>query len=389
MKFRNIYIFFAFSLLNFFCAVASNQAHYLNKVFHHQVAVDTKNDKTLLPIELGKVVFYFSKNPAVEKIQKDSAVKEKNVAFFFPMAEVNSGECKSMIKRINSAQGPFYTIKLAIVNRPQKGVTLTIQYNEEKIAFSYASFESIGLQKGLVFTFYNKTLIQRLKNTNDAILRTAFNEKKTGIVIDVGHGGSDVGTLGFYGLKEKDISLNVGLLLASLLRQDGFSVFLTRDKDRDVALDQRTINAHSNKKAALLVSIHANHSSKHDVSGIETFCLSEPLLKKKGTTLDIVHSTIVSGIADVYYQQSKRLASCLQREIINSARVEQTFVVDRRVKHAVAQVLLGASVPAVLVELGFLSNKTEAALLKDKHYQMLLAQGIYKGIRSYFHQNLS
>lgn len=383
-KMKQKLILVIFVIVSVHTIQGAHQYNQLNKVFHHFVTIN-EEERTNLPLELGKVVFYFSRDPIVN--ERTKKIDDKHAAtkavFFFPTIDVKSAECKQMIKRLNKIQSPSYTIKVVIVEKPEKGISLIITYNAERVDFSYSSFESIGLQKGIVFTFYNKALINQLKNANSTILRTACNNRRPGVVIDAGHGGSDHGAIGYFNLKEKDISLEIGLQLAQLLRQEGFDVFLTRDTDTERLLDQRTMHAHSSK-ADILVSIHANYACNNCASGIETFCLDTSLLKKKFSTLHGQDDQIVSHIIHANYRKSNTLAHFLQQETVGLIRKKKIAVVNRQVKHAVSQVLLGTTIPAVLIELGFLSNKQEAALLKNKHYQTLLAQGICNGIISYF-----
>ncbi|PJF37593.1 MAG: hypothetical protein CUN55_21280, partial [Phototrophicales bacterium] len=102
-------------------------------------------------------------------------------------------------------------------------------------------FESIGLQKGVVFRLYNKAILERLRGQiSQPILRTSWHDTQPRVVIDCGHGGRDCGAIGVGGLQEKNICLAIGSELASLLENHGWDVILTRRTDNMVLLDQRT-----------------------------------------------------------------------------------------------------------------------------------------------------
>lgn len=196
-------------------------------------------------------------------------------------------------------------------------------------------------------------------------------ERKT-LILDFGHGDHDTGAK--YGsILEKNIVRAVGLILLDLLKKDGYAVFLTRKADEFVPLDERTYLANMQTSANLFISLHANHSSNAKISGIETYYMHNQLFSSLQKQDVLIPAQISLNNA--------RLAKVVHENLLQAMQAYQ--VVDRKVKPAVSQVLLGVEMPAILIELGFLSNPKQAQQLNTPKYQALLAQGIYQGIKSY------
>lgn len=173
------------------------------------------------------------------------------------------------------------------------------------------------------------------------------------IWVDAGHGGSDPGAIGPGGLKEKDVTLGVSQALAFLLREMGYGVGVTRLLDEYVALGERCRRANT-FDAAVFVSVHCNAAAVPAANGIETFH----------------YPTSRNGM---------QLARLIQAELVAA-----TGLRDRGAKYANFQVLRDTAMPAVLVELGFISNPREEELLRSDDYQLTCAQAIVRGIESYF-----
>ncbi len=373
-------LFVVISLLYAFqsLGVQPQQSMQLKKVYHHRSG-QSKH------LELGSLVFYFARKsqPKVNVLQTnriDSTHEER--VFFFPCADVSGRECNHMINRINK-EDQAYAIFIESVDQPMKGIRVSIRYNMNDIALSYEFFESIGMQTGIVFRIFNKNILERLRGQMyRPILRTTWADHKPHIVIDCGHGGSDGGAVGIDGVQEKNVCLSVGTALASLLRIQGCQVMLTRKSDDTVLLDERTAYANA-CNADLLISIHANYAANRKVTGIETFYVMPGLFIPQFCTLTQAQKKIVYHVDNQVAVHSEKLARSVQRHVCTTIGLYHKNTVNRAVKHAVAQVLLGSRMPAVLVEIGFLSNKREAKLLVTPIYQYKLAQGICKGIMAY------
>jgi N-acetylmuramoyl-L-alanine amidase len=212
------------------------------------------------------------------------------------------------------------------------------------------------------------------------------------IVIDPGHGGDDIGAHSGSGLMEKDVTLSIARRLARVLEARGYRVRLTRDGDQNRALTDRTSLA-NRLDAVAFVSLHANAFTASSVSGAETYYMSindasdadaaaiADLENRAGTPsgertpLDLILWDLAQ--AEVL-NESAQLALTVQQHL-NS----QLGARDRGVRQAPFVVLTGATMPAILVEVGFLSNSTEADQLAQPDHQQKLAEAIAAGIEDF------
>jgi N-acetylmuramoyl-L-alanine amidase len=209
------------------------------------------------------------------------------------------------------------------------------------------------------------------------------------IVVDAGHGGEETGARGQGGTMEKDVTLAIARRLkAAIENRLGVRVLLTRDADQTVPLDDRAALANSNK-ADLFVSLHANASVRKDAIGAEIFYLSadesgdearraagarQTLPALGGGTRDI--EMILWEMAQVrYLSDSAALAGALEEQFRGRVRLN-----THPVQQAPFRVLAGANMPAVLVELGFLTNPDEEQQLLSDAYQSILVQALVDGI---------
>lgn len=211
------------------------------------------------------------------------------------------------------------------------------------------------------------------------------------IVIDPGHGGKEVGAVGPNGLMEKDINLAVARKLANVLsRRLGTRVVLTRDDDSVVSLDQRTALANQ-YSADLFLSVHMNAAVVRGAQGSETYFLSleasDELARKaaetenasaaSGSSADL--NLILWDLAQqAYLDESSRFAQTIQ-ESMNAA----TGVANRGVKQAPFKVLVGATMPAALVEVGFITNPEEESKLQSDGFQNLMVEALASAIERY------
>jgi N-acetylmuramoyl-L-alanine amidase len=218
------------------------------------------------------------------------------------------------------------------------------------------------------------------------------------VVIDPGHGGAEVGAQGPGGTLEKDVTLAIGRKVRSALANNlGLQAFLTRDKDHEVALDDRTAFA-NNYKADLFVSIHANASAARGARGSEVYFLSYQASDEESRRLAqseggaIVPGTAFGGTSDLalilwdmaqaeHLEESSALATRINEEL-----AEVTGSQGRGIKQAPFRVLVGAGMPAVLVEIAFISNADEEKLLTSDAYQSKVAAALVKGIARYHHE---
>ncbi len=253
----------------------------------------------------------------------------------------------------------------------------------------------ISLPKGKFSTKY--TTHSTAKKQKKKHSRVYNPHKHELIVIDPGHGGHDTGAIGG-GKREKDLVLQVAKRVARELRRHGHPVYMTRNNDRFLKLPQRTKIA-DKKKAVVFISIHANsvpRSKRNKVHGIETFFLQNTRDAKsqriavrenkavlKGTTKlsrNVIIDSVLTGPKIV---ESNKLAIDVQRHMMHQLRTKYTGVKDSGVRHAPFWVLVGASRPSILVEVGYISHPRERKRLFTPAYQELLAKGIADGVDSY------
>lgn len=226
---------------------------------------------------------------------------------------------------------------------------------------------------------------------------SAFNLKVKKIIIDPGHGGKDPGAIGKRGLREKDVVLNISKLLEKKLKERlDLEVFLTRRDDTFIPLDQRAPFANT-RSADLFISIHANASPNRKVYGVETYYLSltndEEALKVAARE----NATSTKKISDLQYiladliltynvNESPILAKFIQESLVSTLRENYSQIKDLGVKKAPFYVLINVKMPAVLVELSFISNPREEKRLRSERYQEILAEGVFQGIKEYIEQ---
>jgi N-acetylmuramoyl-L-alanine amidase len=214
------------------------------------------------------------------------------------------------------------------------------------------------------------------------------------IVIDPGHGGKDPGCFARGGIKEKSIVLSIAKLLAKKIEKKfGCEVFLTRTRDVFLSLEQRTAVANM-KKADLFISLHINAHRDRRIQGLETYFLNMATDKRAIMVAARENATSEKNISDLQtilndlmlntkIHESSRLAHAVQKGMVGRAKKRYKKIKDLGVKQAPFYVLIGAQMPAILVETGFLTNATERKRLVSKRYQESMADGICEGIRAY------
>ena len=251
-------------------------------------------------------------------------------------------------------------------------------------------------------TVVSKTAkIQRISRSKSATKAAYLNRRYT-VVIDPGHGGKDSGAVGYNRLKEKDAVLAIAKEAASILKKRGFRVYMTRNRDIFIPLKKRTRFANLHH-ADFFISIHANAAPGkkywNKAYGIETYFLSPARSSRAKRVAAIENRTEIKNI-DQYTKnaylsvlnrekiiESNKFAIDLQRQMLLSLRKRYRHVVDNGVREGPFWVLVGAQMPAVLIETGFITNPMESKRLFDRRYQRLMAEGIANGVESYLYHN--
>jgi N-acetylmuramoyl-L-alanine amidase len=214
------------------------------------------------------------------------------------------------------------------------------------------------------------------------------------IVIDPGHGGRDPGCYLKGGIKEKDIVLKIAKILARKIEQRlGCEVILTRDRDVFLSLEKRTALANV-QKADLFISLHINAHKQSWIKGLETYFLNMATDERAVMVAARENATSQKNISDLQtilndlmlntkISESSKLAHEVQEGMVAGVKKRFKSVKSLGVKQAPFYVLIGAEMPAVLIETGFITNPTDRKRLLSESYQQTLADGIVTGIDSY------
>jgi N-acetylmuramoyl-L-alanine amidase len=216
------------------------------------------------------------------------------------------------------------------------------------------------------------------------------------VVLDAGHGGKDLGATTSLAtqMAEKEITLDIVRKLKPLLEEDGFEVVVTREDDRFLPLRERAFVANTST-SDIFVSIHVNSIIKHTAShGIETYYLgptNDPSLTRlaadenatSGYSLADMRKLLDGIYADVRRDESRRLASAVQSQLFTGLRRTDTGLENWGVKRAPFVVLVATEMPAILAEVGCLSNTREAAMLQKSEYREEIARALFDGIHAY------
>jgi N-acetylmuramoyl-L-alanine amidase len=212
------------------------------------------------------------------------------------------------------------------------------------------------------------------------------------VVIDPGHGGYQPGARAGNGRYEKHLTLEVAQRLRKKLEERGFKVFMTRDDDRYVSLGARSRFANE-KHADVLISIHANDSGNHAANGIETYFLSPKATDSDALALaekenddpngDDDGRDLLGTILSDLRRSNAQIESELLAARVQGATIHATGARSRGVKRAPLAVLKRTEMAAVLVEIGFLTNKEERDNMWSDAYQDKLALGLSAGIERF------
>jgi N-acetylmuramoyl-L-alanine amidase len=230
----------------------------------------------------------------------------------------------------------------------------------------------------------------------DLQLRTKVPKMR--IVVDAGHGGWDLGTVGREGLLEKDLVLEVSERLGKLLESRvGAEVIYTRQDDNYIPLDQRAIMANA-AQADLFISVHANYSDTPSARGIETYYtklfsaprtqdLSNPAAKEAAMGSAAPKNLPILKLTPAELQerteQSRRLALSVQRSLYGTLSVQNRGLRDRGIKEAGFVVLTESAMPGILAEVSFVSSPTDEQKLRSDGYRERIAEALYRGIARY------
>jgi N-acetylmuramoyl-L-alanine amidase len=213
------------------------------------------------------------------------------------------------------------------------------------------------------------------------------------VIIDPGHGGSDPGAIGVGGLREKDVTLRLSKLLAAKLRAAGFRVVATREVDRFVSLEERTAIAEASG-GDVFVSLHANAATRRSVQGIETYYPDatherhrlRTAMRENGVSkdqLNELHRTLAKLRIEEISPYSQRLANLVQGQLADALPSTYGKIQDLGAKKGPFYVLFLSNMPAILIEAGFVTNKSDAKRLRNRDYLNSVATQISTGLERY------
>jgi N-acetylmuramoyl-L-alanine amidase len=237
----------------------------------------------------------------------------------------------------------------------------------------------------------------------DVLFKKAYPERRIPlsrikkVVIDAGHGGTDPGTIGKRGLREKYVNLDIAKRLSSSLKSEGLEVVLTRSNDTLIPLERRVAIA-NNSHADLFISIHSNANRVSSLNGLEVYYVS-PAVNDSKRALSSARSAALDLDRGcfAYNNPSLNLKAILWDMIYTSDRAESLRLsqyvcraIDKNlntrvlgVKGGPFYVLKGVHMPAILVEVGYLSNYNEERLIRNTYYRQQITESIKQGIRNY------
>jgi N-acetylmuramoyl-L-alanine amidase len=230
-----------------------------------------------------------------------------------------------------------------------------------------------------------------------SVSASAFPLSVRRVILDAGHGGSDPGTAAAQ-ITEKEITLDIETRLRALLLRRGFEVVTTRADDRLIALRDRARLANTSD-GDIFVSIHVNALQAHTEShGVETYYLgptNDPSLTKLAAAENLVSGYSIADMrklldrvyGDVRRDESHQLATAVQHQLFAGLRAVDPGLENWGVKRAPFIVLTATEMPAILAEVGCLSNEREAQMLRSANYRQQIAQALFNGIHAYASEN--
>lgn len=231
-------------------------------------------------------------------------------------------------------------------------------------------------------------------DSTEPVKAAAFPLAVRRVILDAGHGGKDAGALSANDVTEKEITLDIERRLRLLLQQGGFEVVVTRNDDAMIPLRERARRANSSE-GDIFISIHVNSLQTHTNShGVETYYLGptkDPRLTQlaaeengtSGYSIADLRKLLDRVYADVRRDESQRLASAVQQQLFANLRTIDPGLENWGIKRAPFIVLVATEMPAVLAEVGCLSNEREAAMLSKPEYREQIAQALFRGIHEY------
>jgi len=353
-----------------------------------QVRYWSSANYTRVVLDLDREVEY-----QVVSLAKDaSANKPPRIYVDLPDTEGSKG----LAPKVELQEGPVQTIRYARHNRTTIRVVLDLRHAEDYNDFQLEEPFRVVLDLWWKKDGRGKSDPRTARGTGHSL--QTKKPRLPLIVLDPGHGGKDPGAVGKGGLKEKDVALAVAKHTQKILEgQKKARVVLTRDRDQYLALENRAWVANS-KDADLFVSIHANAHEDRRVRGVETYYLDNTTDRAAMRVAALENNTpnkrpddlsriLIDLRCNSNAWESNALANTMQNALIERLH-ENGYGGSKSLgaKGSLFYVLIGAHMPSILVEVGFITNPSEEKRLKSQAYQKALAEGIGRGITDYLGQ---
>ena len=336
------------------------------------ISIDVKSNGTIIHLATKKP---FSERNISSFINKHGWYYLTIAGAVVDTVNINSGLTRGVVRQIES---------------DQIGSTGQIAFKLSREVISHEWYQSLDPNEIVI------TLRTPLGEIDEHIQDVKERWRLDTVVLDAGHGGKDPGAIGKYGTKEKDVALDITKRAGRLLEKSGIKVVYTRDEDVFIPLLDRTKIA-NDSNGKLFVSIHANANKNRKVQGFETFLLRPgksqdaiEVASRENSVISLEEFTdqyedltgealIMATMAQsMFMKESEDLASIIQMELDKRLNTP-----NRGVKQAGFYVLIGASMPNALVEVGFISNPSEEKKLREKAHKQKIAEAIYQAIKHF------
>ena len=369
--------------------------------------IDTINPIRSISTNGNKIIVKFNKNYIKDDINQTSQKIDNKYVYSFDILGKYKYTVPTKLEIDNidniSINDKKDSVNIKISNKENTKITYSLSSKELIININNQSTNNTNTASVVPNKKESKSseMPSTLPSSISSSIENNSKEKNKVIVLDAGHGADDVGAVGPNKRYEKVVNLNVTKYLAALLKQRGYTVYLTRNNDTFIKVMDRTILANE-KNADLFISVHTNAVPKekaNEVDGVETFFLSPARSERAKRVAELENKTDIREMSnsskDVFLESlnrpritaSHKFAIDVQAGILQSTRSKYKDIKDSGVREGPFWVLVGAQMPSILVELGYISHPTESKRLYDKDYQQLLANGIANGVDSYFSKN--
>ena len=337
------------------------------------ISIDVKSNGTIIRLNTRKP---FSERNISSFINRHGWYYLTVAGAMVDTTSINNGLARGVIRRIES---------------DQIGETAQVAFKLGSKVISHEWYQSLDPNQIVI------TLRTPLGKMKERIENVKERQRLDTVVLDAGHGGQDPGSQGKYGTKEKDVVLDITKRIGRLLEKNTrIKVVYTRDEDVWIPLANRTKMA-NDADGKVFVSIHANSNNNRKIQGYETYLYS---LAKSDDAIEVAsrensviqfeekagqykdlsgEKLILATMAQsMFLKESENLAAIIQMELDKKLTTP-----NRGVKQAGFYVLYGASMPNVLVEIGFISNPAEEKKLKQGKYRQMIANAVYEGIKHF------